>query len=46
MNLLNLIALPPMTGDTSPQKNIIVYVILGIAVVAAVVLGFFGKGKK
>ena len=46
MNLLNLIALSPMTGDTSPQKNIIVYVILGIAVVATVVLGFFGKGKK
>lgn len=46
MNLLDLIALSPMTGDDSPERNVIVYVILGVAVVAAVVLGFFGKNKK
>ena len=45
MNLFSLIALSPATGDTSPQKNIIVYVILGVAAVAALVLGFW-KGKK
>ncbi|MBR3778894.1 MAG: hypothetical protein IKL13_04130 [Clostridia bacterium] len=45
MNLLDLIALSPMTGDDSPQKNIIVYIILGVALAAALVLGFFGKGK-
>ena len=45
MNLLSLIALSPVTGDDSPQKNIIVYVILGVAAVAALVLGFW-KGKK
>ena len=46
MNILHLLALSPVTGDDSPQKNIIVFVILGVAVVAAAVLGFMGKGKK
>lgn len=47
MNLLHLLALSPMTGDDSPQRNIIVYVILGVAAVAAVVLGLWkGKDKK
>ncbi len=45
MNLLNLLTLSPATGDTSPQRNIIVYIILGVAVVAALVLGLW-KGKK
>ena len=44
MNLLNLLALSPATGDDSPQKNIIVYIILGVAAVAAGVLGLW-KGK-
>lgn len=44
MNLLTILS--PVTGDDSPQKNIIVFVILGVAVVAAAVLGFMGKGKK
>ena len=46
MNILHLLALSPATGDTSPQKNIIVYCILGVAVVAALALGLMGKGKK
>lgn len=47
MNLLHLLALSPMTGDDSPQRNIIVYVILGVAAVAAVVLGLWkGKDQK
>lgn len=45
MNLFHLLALSPPTGDDSPQKNIIVYIILGLAVVAALVLGLW-KGKK
>lgn len=47
MNLLNLLALSPATGDDSPQKNIVVFIILGVAVVAALVLGLWkGKDKK
>ena len=45
MNLFQMIALSPATGDNSPQKNIVVYCILGVAVVAAVVLGLLGKKK-
>ena len=45
MNLLTLLTLSPATGDISPQKNIIVYCILGVAAVAALVLGLW-KGKK
>ena len=45
MKLLNLIALSPATGDTSPQKNIVICVILCLAAVAALVLGF-RKPKK
>ena len=45
MNLLHLLTLSPMTGDDSPQRNIIVYVILGVAALSAVLLGF-RKGKK
>ena len=45
MNLLHLLAMAPATGDDSPQKNIIVYAILGAAVVSALVLGLW-KGKK
>ena len=45
MNLLNLLAISPATGDNSPQRNIVVYIILGVAAVSAVVLGMW-KGKK
>ena len=45
MNLLHLLALSPATGDNSPQRNIVVFIILGVAAVSAVVLGLW-KGKK
>ena len=45
MNLLNLLAISPATGDNSPQRNIVVYIILGVAAVSAIVLGMW-KGKK
>lgn len=43
MTLLNLLS--PATGDDSPQKNIIVFIILGAAAISAIVLGLW-KGKK
>ena len=43
MNLLTILS--PATGDDSPQRNIIVFIILGVAVAAALVLGLW-KGKK
>lgn len=47
MNLLPLLALSPMTGDDSPQRNVIVFIILGVAVAAALVLGLWkGKDQK
>ena len=46
MNIQQLLALSPATGDDSPQKNAIVLVILGVAFVAAIVLGFFSGKKK
>ena len=47
MTLFYLLATSPATGDQSPQKNTVVFLILGIALVATVVLGLFaGKGKK
>ncbi|MBO5797272.1 MAG: hypothetical protein J6R77_02875 [Clostridia bacterium] len=46
MNLLPLLALSPATGDDSPQKNTIVLVILGVAFLAAIVLGVFSGKKK
>ena len=45
MNILQLLALSPLTGDNTPAINTAVYVILGLAVVSAIVLGFW-KGKK
>ena len=45
MNLLNLLALSPATGDDSPQKNVVVFIILGVALAAALVLGLW-KGRK
>ncbi len=45
MNLLHLLALSPVTGDDSPQRNIVVFIILGVALAAALVLGLW-KGKK
>ena len=45
MHLLNLLALSPVTGDNSPTVNVFVYVILGVALVSAIVLGLW-KGKK
>ena len=45
MNLLNFLAISPATGDNSPQRNIVVYIILGVAAVSAIVLGMW-KGKK
>ena len=45
MNLLPLIALSPATGDDSPQRNIVVLIIFGVAAVSALVLGLW-KGKK
>lgn len=45
MTILQLLAQSPLTGDDSPKKNIIVFVILGVAAVCAVVLGLW-KGKK
>ena len=45
MNLLHLLALSPATGDDSPQKNAVVFIILGVALAAALVLGLW-KGKK
>lgn len=43
MNQLTILS--PATGDNSPQRNIIVYCILGASVVAVLVLGLW-KGKK
>ena len=43
MNLLTILS--PMTGDTSPQRNIVVFIILGVAAVAAVVLGLRNKNQ-
>ena len=45
MQLLNMLALSPVTGDNSPTVNVFVYIILGVALVSAVVLGLW-KGKK
>ena len=45
MPMLHLLALSPVTGDDSPQKNLVVFIILGAAVVSAIVLGMW-KGKK
>ena len=45
MQLLNMLALSPITGDNSPTVNIFVYAILGVALVSAIVLGLW-KGKK
>ena len=45
MPMLHLLALAPVTGDDSPQKNLVVFIILGIAAAAALVLGLW-KGKK
>lgn len=47
MLLSTLLALSPVTGDNSPQRNIIVYLILGVAAAAAVILGLWkGKDQK
>ena len=45
MTLFQLLSLTPATGDESPQKNIVVFIILGVAAVSALVLGLW-KGKK
>ena len=45
MNLLQMIALSPATGDNSTITNIFVYIVLGIALISALVLGLW-KGKK
>ena len=45
MNLLNLLTLSPMTGDNSPQRNIVVCIILGVAAAAAIVLGLRHKSE-
>lgn len=42
---MNLLTLSPATGDNSPQRNMVVFIILGVAVIAALVLGLW-KGKK
>ena len=46
MNLLNLLSVAPPMGDTSPEKNVIVYIILGVAALAVIVLGLFGNKNK
>ena len=45
MTLFQLLSLTPATGDEAPQKNIVVFIILGVAAVSALVLGLW-KGKK
>ena len=45
MTLLHLLTLIPATGDNSSITNIYVYIVLGLAVVSALVLGLW-KGKK
>ena len=45
MQLLDFLALSPMTGDKSPTVNVFVYILLGVALVSAIVLGVW-KGKK
>ena len=45
MNLLNALSVAPAMGDTSPEKNVIVYVILGVAALAVIVLGLWGRKK-
>ena len=45
MQLLQLLALSPATGDNSPTVNLFVYAILGVALVGAILLGA-RKGKK
>ena len=45
MQLLNFLALAPVTGDNSPTVNVFVFIILGVALVSAIVLGMW-KGKK
>ena len=36
MLLTQLLALSPVTGDHSPTVNVVVYVILGVALVSAI----------
>ena len=45
MQLLDFLALSPVTGDNSPTVNVFVYILLGVALVSAIVLGMW-KGKK
>ena len=45
MLLTQLLALSPVTGDNSPTVNVFVYILLGVALVSAIVLGLW-KGKK
>lgn len=45
MQLLDFLALSPMTGDNSPTVNVFVYILLGVALVSAIVLGMW-KSKK
>lgn len=45
MPMLYFLALAPATGDNSSQTNVIVFIILGIAATAALVLSLW-KGKK
>ena len=45
MDWLNWAMVSPATGDDSPQKNIVVLIILGVALASALVLGMW-KDKK
>ena len=45
MQLLDFLALSPIKGDNSPTVNVFVYILLGVALVSAIVLGMW-KGKK
>ena len=45
MYWLNWVMLSPVTGDDSPQKNLVVLIILGVALAFALVLGLW-RGKK
>ena len=46
LSLLQTLTLSPATGDNTPTINIIVYIILGLAAVSALVLGFINNKKK
>ena len=46
MNLFNLLSVAPPMGDDSPEKNVVVYVILGVAALAVIVLGLWGSRKQ